>query len=114
MCNGLPPSKTCREILQHNFNLQRGFLQASRDALMAEVGESGLRMCRPVPQEVLDAVESVCFIADHLKKGDRENSVSICNFLLKASLLACRNPRCKLKLCCRISLQVLLGGKPLH
>lgn len=81
-CNGLPPSKTCREILQHNFNLQRGFLQASRDALMAEVGESGLRMCRPVPQEVLDAVESVCFIADHLKKGDRENSVSYCNFLL--------------------------------
>jgi hypothetical protein len=50
--------------------------------ISAEVGESGLRMCRPVPQEVLDAVESVCFIADHLKKGDRENSVSYCNFLL--------------------------------
>ncbi|XP_052101769.1 acetylcholine receptor subunit alpha-like [Mytilus californianus] len=72
-CNGLPPSKTCREILQHNFNLQRGFLQASREAVSSD--ESGLHFRRPVPQAVRDAVESVCFIADHLKKSDRENSI---------------------------------------
>lgn len=74
-CNGMPQNKTCREILHHNVNLQRGFLQASREAILAEVGDSGVRMRRPIPREVLDAVESVCFIADHLKKGDREISI---------------------------------------
>lgn len=76
-CNGMPSTRTCRDILQHNFNLQRGFLQASREAIRAEVSDSGYIVSKPVPQMVMEAVESVCFIADHLKKSDRENSVSM-------------------------------------
>jgi hypothetical protein len=68
-----------RRAEQRKFENSSNFHDAVEDELMGITKETELsvrRRQKPVPREIKDAVDSVCFIAEHLKKDDKENSVN--------------------------------------
>lgn len=67
-----------RRVEQRKFENSNIFHDPVEEELISATIETELsvrRRHKPVPREIKDAVDSVCFIAEHLKKDDKENSV---------------------------------------
>lgn len=82
-CNGVQMTESYkdmirRKIQQRKFDNTNYFQDPVEEELMNAARETDLsvrRRHKPVPREIREAVDSVCFIAEHLKKDDKENSV---------------------------------------
>ncbi|XP_048736679.1 acetylcholine receptor subunit alpha-like 1 isoform X1 [Ostrea edulis] len=82
-CNGVEMTESYKDMIrrraeQRKFENSSNFHDAVEDELMGITKETDLsvrRRQKPVPREIKDAVDSVCFIAEHLKKDDKENSI---------------------------------------
>lgn len=82
-CNGVQMTESYKDMIrrkvqQRKFDNTNYFQDPVEEELINAVRETDLsvrRRHKPVPREIREAVDSVCFIAEHLKKDDKENSV---------------------------------------
>lgn len=82
-CNGVEMTQSYKDMIrrrveQRKFENSNIFHDPVEEELISATKETELsvrRRHKPVPREIKDAVDSVCFIAEHLKKDDKENSI---------------------------------------
>eukprot|EP00105_Crassostrea_gigas_P045118 XP_019929266.1 PREDICTED: acetylcholine receptor subunit alpha-like 1 isoform X1 [Crassostrea gigas] len=82
-CNGVEMTQSYKDMIrrrveQRKFENSNIFHDPVEEELISATIETELsvrRRHKPVPREIKDAVDSVCFIAEHLKKDDKENSI---------------------------------------
>ncbi|KAK3098920.1 hypothetical protein FSP39_024277 [Pinctada imbricata] len=78
-CNGVEVTDSYKQLVCRRYNPMEGcFLRAvpEQDLLTGlQETENIIRQRKCIPKEIREAVDNVCFIAEHLRKEDRERSV---------------------------------------
>ena len=80
-CNGVELTDSYKQLVSRRRNHgEVGFRRTGQEQSLLsglQEAETVIRHRKAIPKEIKEAVDNVCFIAEHLRKEDQENSVTI-------------------------------------